>query len=157
MNTIDKVDLELLTVIYKDSRLSNKDLAESIGIAPSTSLERVRRMNNAGIIKGYFADVDYKALGINMQVMAAIRLEKHSQEMVNNFRDSILNTREVISVFHMGGENDFIVHLAVADAEHLRDFVFEAFTSRPEVNHVETAVIYEYRRSEILPYHKDRC
>ncbi len=153
MKKIDNVDLALLSALYKDSRLSNKDLAEKMGIAPSTSLERVKRMHSEGILKNYYAEVNYRSLGVNLQAMAAIRLDKHTSEMVNSFCDDILSYREVISVFHMGGNNDFMIHLAITDAEHLRDFVYQAFSSKPEVEHVETALIYEHKRSEILPYH----
>ena len=152
MKKIDNVDLSILSAIYKDSRLSNKDLADQLGIAPSTSLERVKRLHKEGILKNHFAEVDYKSLGINLQAMASVRLEKHNQDKVNAFKVTILKYKEVISVFHMGGDNDFLVHIAVSDAEHLRDFVFEAFSSKANVEHVATALIYEHQRSKTLPY-----
>jgi len=58
---------------------------------------------------------------------------------------------EVISLFHMGGKDDFLVHLCVADTEHLRNFVFDHFTSREEVVHLETSLVFEHRFSRSLP------
>ncbi len=155
MKKIDQTDLAMLKVLYRDSRLSNKDLAEKMNIAPSTSLERVKRMHQESILKGFGAEVDFKSLGINLQAMAAISLDTHTPEIINTFRDETLQLREVISLFHMGGENDFLVHLAVSDAEHLRDLIYKAFASREEVRHVETALVYEHLRSETLPYFEE--
>jgi len=150
---IDAIDLQMLKILYQDSSLSNKDLAEKVHIAPSTCLERVKRMHQDEILNGFNADVDFKALGINLQAMAAISLNSHTPETINAFRDDTLQLNEVISLFHMGGDYDFLVHLAVSDAENLRDLIYKAFTSRAEVTHVETALVYEHSRSEKLPHH----
>lgn len=152
MKKVDAIDLQMLKILYQDSSLSNKDLAEKVHIAPSTCLERVKRMNQEDILKGFNAEVDFKSLGINLQAMAAVSLNSHTPETINWFRDDTLQLKEVISLFHMGGEYDFLVHLAVSDAEHLRDVIYKAFTSRSEVTHVETALVYEHARSEKLPH-----
>ena len=60
--------------------------------------------------------------------------------------------KEVLSVFHMGGENDFLLHVCVPDALHLRDFIFTQVTGRDEVVHVETTLIYDHVTSNSLPY-----
>jgi len=155
MKKIDAVDLNILKVMYRDSRLSNKDLATKLDIAPSTSLERVKRLHQENILLSYNAEVDFKSLGINLQAMASVSFDSHTPEIINGFRDDTLKLREVISLFHMGGENDFQVHIAVSDVEHLRNFIYDAFTSRKEVRHVETALVYEYCRSDQLPYFED--
>jgi DNA-binding Lrp family transcriptional regulator len=155
MKKIDEVDLNILKVLYRDSRLSNKDLATKLDIAASTSLERVKRLHQEKILLNYTAEVDYKSLGTNLQAMASVSLDSHTPEIFNAFRNDTLKLREVISLFHMGGENDFQVHIAVSDVEHLRDFIYAAFTSRKEVKHVETALVYEHCRSDELPYFED--
>jgi len=152
MKKVDELDLKILKAMYRDSRLSNKDLANKLEIAPSTSLERVRRLHHEKILLNYNADVDFKSLGINLQAMASVSLDSHTPEIINSFRDDTLKHKEVISLFHMGGENDFLVHIAVSDVEHLRNFIYDAFTSRKEVKHVETALVYEHCRSDNLPY-----
>ena len=155
MKKIDKIDLQILKLLYQDSRLSNKALAKKLDIAPSTSLERVKRLHKESILKKYNADVDFKSLGINLQAMAAVSLDSHTPEIINSFRDDTLKLREVISLFHMGGENDFMVHIAVSDVAHLRELIYSAFTSRKEVKHVETSLVYESCRSDKLPYFDD--
>jgi DNA-binding Lrp family transcriptional regulator len=151
MRKLDAIDWEILSLLYRNSGMSNKELASRLGIAQSTTLERVRRLREDGVIEGQRIRVCLKRLGINMQAMAAIRLARHTPEVFTQFRDDVLRFKEVISLYHMGGENDFFIHLAVRDAEHLRDFIYKAFTSREEVAHVETAIVYEHREGPFLP------
>jgi DNA-binding Lrp family transcriptional regulator len=64
----------------------------------------------------------------------------------------VLQLPEVISLFHMGGDNDFLVHVTVTDTTHLRDFVLDKITAHEQVNHVETALVYEHQLSHTLPH-----
>ncbi len=95
--------------------------------------------------------VDFSALGGNIQAMVAVRLNSHDRNTIASFQSELIKAKEVISVYHLGGENDFMLHVSVPDALHLRDFVFDKVTARPSVNHVETALIYDYQSSSSLP------
>ena len=95
--------------------------------------------------------MDYQALGGHIQAMVSLQLARHSRQIIDAFRDAILALPEVISLFHMGGKDDFLVHLCVSDTEHLRNFVFDHFTSREEVVHLETSLVFEHRFSRSLP------
>lgn len=147
----DRIDCDLLRLLAKNARMPNKDLAERCGIAPSTALERIRRLREARVITGYHADIQPAAIGIGLQAMVAVRLTRHSRELVDAFREHLLGLHEVISFYHLAGADDFQVHVAVRDADHLRDFALSAFTERPEVAHIETRLIFEFRRSPELP------
>ncbi|GAB3012023.1 Lrp/AsnC family transcriptional regulator [Bowmanella dokdonensis] len=151
MRALDTTDLEILAILFQDARLTNKELASRVGLAPSSCLERVRRLQHDGVIRGSSLRLNVNALGGHIQAMIAARLSNHNRETVEAFMQALLPMPEVLSLYHMGGENDFLIHVTVADTEHLRDFVFNAVTARPEVNHVETALVYDYRFSESLP------
>ncbi|QBY05211.1 Lrp/AsnC family transcriptional regulator [Thalassotalea sp. HSM 43] len=151
MKKLDDIDQQILTLLFKDADITNKDLAAHIGIAPSTCLERVKRMKASGVIKGSFIDVNYNTIGGNIQAIAAIQLQPYSEQIVNNLRDELLPLPEIVSMFHMGGAFDFYIHMSVKDTEHLRRFVFEAITSRDEVTNVETALVFEHSRSPVIP------
>lgn len=151
MKKLDSTDLDILAELYADSRVTNKDLAAKVKIAPSTCLERVKRLQTSGVIKAFALEIDYKAIGGNIEAMTSVRLGKHSSEIIQKFRQDLLQCPEVLRIFHMGGENDFLLHITVKDTEHLRDFVFRSITSREEVVHLETALIYEQLTSNILP------
>lgn len=148
---LDKTDIAILTALYKDARMSNKDVAELVGLAPSSCLERIKKLQSEQVIKGAQLNVDFQALGGNIQVMISIRLSDHSRPTIDTFQKQLALLPEVISLYHMGGENDFLLHASLSDTEHLRDFVFNAITARNEVNHVETALIYNKSNGTVLP------
>ncbi|MCO4799878.1 MAG: Lrp/AsnC family transcriptional regulator [Colwelliaceae bacterium] len=151
MKKLDDIDLRILTILYKNADITNKELASNIGIAPSTCLERVKRMKNNGIIKGAFVDINFKSIGGNIEAIAAIRLQPYSEEIVNELRNDLLKLPEIVSLYHMGGSYDYFIHMSVKDSEHLRQFVFNAITSRDAVTTVETSLIFEHSRSGVLP------
>lgn len=149
--TLDNIDIAILAALYQDARINNKDIAELVGLAPSSCLERIKKLQSEHIIKGSQLLVDLQSLGGNIQVMISIRLCDHSRTTVDNFQQQLAILPEVISIYHMGGENDFLLHASLSDTEHLRDFVFNAITARDEVNHVETALIYDQVYGTTLP------
>jgi DNA-binding Lrp family transcriptional regulator len=151
MKKLDDIDLRILTILYNDADITNKELAIQIGIAPSTCLERVRRLKNNGVIKGAYIDVNLKNIGGNIEAIAAIRLQPYSEQIVNQIRDDLLKLPEILSLYHMGGSYDYFIHMSVKDSEHLRQFVFKNITSRDEVTTVETSLIFEHSRSGVLP------
>ncbi|WP_286233099.1 Lrp/AsnC family transcriptional regulator [Thalassotalea sediminis] len=155
MKKLDDIDLKILTILYKDADITNKELAAQIGIAPSTCLERVKRMKSHGIIKGAFVDINFKNIGGNIEAIAAIRLQPYSEQIVNRLRDDLLQLPEIVSLYHMGGSYDYFIHMSVKDSEHLRKFVFNAVTSREEVQTVETSLVFEHSRSGVLPNFED--
>lgn len=140
-----------MAALRKNARLSNKELAGLVGLAPSSCLQRVRRLESRGVLRGYHAEVDPAALGVGLQALVAIRLSRHSRAFVDSFREHVLSMPEVRVVYHVAGASDFLLHVAVRDAEHLRELVLGAFTVRPEVAHVETALIFEQVLNPELP------
>jgi DNA-binding Lrp family transcriptional regulator len=155
MKKLDDIDLRILTILYKDADITNKELSIQIGIAPSTCLERVKRLKQSGVVKNSFIDVDFKSTGGNIEAIAAIRLQPYSEEIVNKLRDDLLKLPEIVSLYHMGGNYDYFIHMSVKDTEHLRGFVFDAITSRDEVTTVETSLVFEHSRSGVLPNFKE--
>jgi DNA-binding Lrp family transcriptional regulator len=151
MADFDAVDRRILAELRNDARVSNKDLAERAGIAPSTCLARVARLEQQGVLIGYHAELAPRAIGLGVQAMIAVRLEKHSRADVDRFRAHLLGLREVLTLYHVAGANDFLVHVAVRDTDRLRELVLDAFTARPEVAHLETALIFEQARNPKLP------
>lgn len=148
---LDNTDLDILALLYQDARLTNKEIAKRVNLAPSSCLERIRRLQNDDIIQGSRLLVDFNALGGNLQAMISVRLSDHNRATVDLFQKELLPLPEVISLYHMAGDIDVLVHVTVEGSTHLRDFVFNAITARKEVNHVETAMVYDYQTSATLP------
>ena len=148
---LDSIDHAILAALQSDGRLSNKELAAAVGLAPSSCLGRVRRLRQEAVILGFHADVSSEALGIGLQAMMSVRLERHRRDVVNAFRAHAWKQSEVIAVYHVGGAHDFLLHVAVRDSHHLRDLAMDAFTTRDEVAQIETHLIFEHRRKFQLP------
>jgi DNA-binding Lrp family transcriptional regulator len=148
---LDRIDFDILTILQKDARVPNNRLAEAIGVAPSTCLERVRRMVASGVLRGHHAEVDPGAFGVGLEAMIAVRLRRHSRDLVDSFRDYVVELDEVRSVFHVAGGDDFLVHVAVRDSDHLRDLALDSFTNRSEVDHIQTRLIFQYTPTWRLP------
>ena len=148
---LDETDLEILAALRNNARLSNKSLAAQVGLAPSSVLHRVRRLQLSGVLREACAEIDFARIGFGLQAMVSVKLERHSRAAVEAFRDYVLGLDEVISVYHVAGATDFLVHILARDSDHLRDIAMEAFTGRPEVAHIETSIIFELRRNWSLP------
>ena len=155
MEQLDRIDYEIVRQLRNNARLSNKELAGIVGLAPSSCLVRVRGLQADGVLRGYHADVEPKSLGVGLQAMISIRLQRHSQAVVESFRLHTLALPEVRHLFHVAGANDFLVHVWAKDPEHLRDIVMTSFTTREEIAHVETGLIFEHTHSSDLPAYLD--
>jgi DNA-binding Lrp family transcriptional regulator len=147
---LDRIDTALVLALQKNARISNKDLAELVGLAPSTCLERLRRLREGGVLRGFHADVDPALLGRPTQAIIAVRLQVHSREQIDAFYKHVVELSESLSVFHVSGADDYLVHVAVRDTEHLRKLVLDELTARPEVEHVDTRLIFEFVRKPTI-------
>ncbi len=148
---IDAVDQRIVGVLQDDARITNRDLAARVGLSPSASLARVRSLRERGIITGFAAELDLARLGRPLQALVAIRLHNHARELLDRFVDDLVELEETISLFHLTGEADYLLHVAVADPEHLRDVVLDRLTIRPEVAQVTTSLMFEHHRSRPQP------
>jgi len=112
-------------------------------------------MVDSGTIRGFHADVDPAALGVALQAIIAVRLKHHMRKMVDSFNDHMISLPEVRGVFHITGSDDYLVHVAVRDSNHLRDLALDAFTTRSEVDHIQTRLIFEYTPTWRMPDLRD--
>jgi DNA-binding Lrp family transcriptional regulator len=149
VSALDRIDAALVRELANDARISNKELAARAGIAASTCLERVRALRARGVIVGYHAEVEPKAVGRPVQAMIAVRIRRHSRELVEGFRDHALGLEETISVANVSGSDDFLVHVAVESTDTLRALLLDRVASRPEVVHTETHLVFEHRRKPV--------
>ena len=89
--------------------MPNNQLAERVGVAPSTCLARVRALRESGVLRGFHAEIDLAALGRPLQAMIAVRLAVHERAQIEDFTAHVRSLPGVLSVFHMTGQNDYLV------------------------------------------------
>jgi DNA-binding Lrp family transcriptional regulator len=143
---LDELDRAILEHLSVDARIPNNRLAEKVGLAPSTCLARVRALREAGVVRGFHAEIDLGALGRPLQAMVAVRLAVHAREQIEDFTNHVRSLPGVLSIFHMTGQTDYLIWIAAADAHDLREFVVDHLATHPATAHAETSLIYEHRR-----------
>ncbi len=144
---LDDTDRAILRALVDNARVSNKELAEAAGIAQSTCLARVRTLRETGVIRGFHADVDPKALGHDLQAMIAVRLQPHARGAMAQFTAELSRRPEVLQVYFVAGGNDFLVHVATASTDALRRFVGDLLNRDPAIAGTETNLIFEHTRA----------
>ena len=156
MKALDEIDFKIVRLLRNNARLSNKQLAEQVGLAPSTCLVRTRLLQQSGVLTGFKAEVNPAALGVGLQALISIRLKRHYRPDVEAFRRHALDLPEVVRFYHVAGPIDFLVHVWAKDSQHLRDLAMTAFTARKEVSHIETELIFEHVSCQELPSFLDQ-
>lgn len=144
---LDDTDRAILRILADDARISNKELADRVGIAQSTCLARVRTLRAAGVIRGYHADIDPRAVGHDLQAMIAIRLQPHARGAMTELVAALSRRPEVLDVYFVAGANDFLLHVATPSTDALRAFVADHLNRDPAVAGTETNLIFEHRRA----------
>jgi len=142
MSELDSVDRALLRELQKDARQTNKALANKVGVAPSTCLERVRELGARGIVTRFRADVDPAAIGRPMEAILSIQQRTSQRKATEMLLAALAGLPESVRVMALTGTTDFIVHVAVKDTHHLRELVW-GLLERPEIGRVQTSLVFE--------------
>lgn len=151
MSKLDRIDFEIIRELRNNARISNKLLAEKIGLAASTCLDRVRYIRQQGFIAESHTEINLSALGLDLQAMVSVRLHQRSRSEFEEFRAYLSSLPNVQTIFHLSGENDFLVHVATQSTASLREYILDTFSERAEVAHIETSLIFESARNWSLP------
>lgn len=152
---LDRIDSEIVTALQNNARLSNKELARLVNLAPSTCLGRVKRLLADGVLTSFHAVADPKALGVGLQAMVSARLKNHDRESFEALHKHMMSREEVVALYIMAGRDDFLIHVAARDTDHLREFVVEEITTTERVQHIETSLIFEYHPRHQLPNYRE--
>ena len=143
---IDDTDRRILAALHADARIANSALAEAVGIAPSTCHGRVRRLQDAGVIRGFHADIDPTAIGLPLQAMVSVSLRSGARGKIRQFVQQIRRRPHVIDVYFLAGADDFIIHVAARDTDDLRSFVVDNLNADADVAGTQTSLIFEHLR-----------
>ncbi len=148
---LDRIDFGILSALQNNGRLSNKELAAEVGLAPSSCLQRVRTLREAGVLRGVHTRLDPAAVGVRIEAMLSLRLRDHARSAAESLWSALVAMPEVIRLYNVSGADDMLVHVAVRDVEHLRAVAWDQIAARPEVVHLETALIFTHHAKEALP------
>ncbi|MEM7321508.1 MAG: Lrp/AsnC family transcriptional regulator [Actinomycetota bacterium] len=147
---LDTSDLVLVRELQRDARQTNRALAEAAGLAPSTSLGRIRDLEERGVFTGFHGHVDLSSLGRGLQALVFVRLQPKSDEIISRFSEHVWALPETIGLDLITGLEDLIIHLAVADAEALQRVVLNEISSFPGVFDERTSLLFQSRRKTVI-------
>jgi len=148
---LDKTDRKILAILQADGRLSNQEVAERVSLSPSPCLRRIKRLEEAGIIRQYVALLDPDKLGLGLMAYVNVRLEKYiepanisgarpsSVSPRGDFALSVANWPEVVACYAMTGEMDYLLRVYVKDMEHFSRFMMETLLRHPAVQDVKSS------------------
>lgn len=148
--SVDELDSAIVHHLQRDARQTNRDLARTLGIAPSTCLERVRALRERGVITGYHAEVSLAALNRNVQAFLHIQIRPLSREVIEGFKQYVSAQPEVLSVYVVAGGDDFLLHVAVPSVDSLHALLMDKFSKRREIVGFRSSVIYQHARNQVV-------
>jgi Lrp/AsnC family leucine-responsive transcriptional regulator len=129
METLDKIDKQLLKLLGENSNVTVKDLATAVKLSATPVFERVKRLETNGYIKKYIALLDAEKLNYGLIIFCNIKLKQHDKGIGNDFVDDIMQLTEVVECYNISGDFDFLLKVYARDMKHYQDFVFNKLGS----------------------------
>ncbi|MBI5660788.1 MULTISPECIES: Lrp/AsnC family transcriptional regulator [Ignavibacterium] len=138
---IDSIDKQILTILQQDAQITNVELSRKIGISPPAMLERVKRLEKNGIIKRYVAIIDPSKVSKGIFALVSVSLSAHQLASIDQFTKQINKLDEVLECYHVAGEEDFILKIAVSSIEEYENFILNKLIKLNGVSKVNTKFV----------------
>lgn len=138
---LDRIDVAILDRLQDDGRITNAALAATVGIGPTACLARVRKLEIAGVIRGYAAIVDPEAVGQAVTALASVQLRQHGASELAAFKQAIAGFEQVQSCWHLAGDDDFVLKIVAADLADYERFVTGQLSSLENLGRVRTSIV----------------
>lgn len=148
----DKTDLQIIKTLQQNGRITNLQLSGEIGLSPAPTLERVRKLENLGIIKSYHAVVDEEKLGLGIKTFIQIQLDFHQNNTIQTFVEEIKKIKEITECHHVTGGCDFVLKIYVKDIKAYETLIMEKISRIRVVKTFQTMMILSTSKKEpVLP------
>jgi Lrp/AsnC family leucine-responsive transcriptional regulator len=139
MENLDITDLRILRALQQDAKLSNVELAAKINLSPSPTLARVKRLESEGVISRYVALANPHALGLKVNVFVRVSLEKQEAKALEKFEQAVSHFDEVMEVYLMTGDEDYLLRIVVPDLQALEKFILDNLTRIPGIKNIKSS------------------
>ena len=149
---LDRTDRRILALLQAKGRATNAEVAEAVNLSASACLRRIQKLEAEGIIAGYAALVDPRAVDLGLQVFVRVQLEKHDTTSVQHFVKSVQGWSEVMACHALTGEMDYLLHIVVSDLEHFSRFLLDQLLNGSGVADVNSSfVLRTVKQTRALP------
>ncbi len=152
MTDLDRIDRKILKALQADGRIATVELAEKVGLSPTSTSDRVKRLQREGYIAGFGARLDPHRLGLELLVFVEVSLDKTTPDVFEKFAEAVKRAPEVLECHMVAGGFDYLVKTRVADMAAYRRFLGETLLALPGVKETRTyAVMEEVKSDGMLP------
>jgi Lrp/AsnC family leucine-responsive transcriptional regulator len=152
MQPPDKIDRRILDILQRDGRITDLDLSDRIGLSPTATSDRLRRLLKEGYVCGFAARLDPHKLGLGLLVFVEVLLDKTTPDVFTKFAEAVNRAPEVLECHMVAGGFDYLVKTRVKDMSAYRSFLGEVLLSLPGVRETRTyAVMEEVKNDGPLP------
>lgn len=150
MTALDPIDRQITRMLQSNARETQADIARAVGLAPSAVLERIRKLEARGVIRGYAAELDPKVLGLGLLAFVAVRTDEAGTE--SRIGDALSEHPEVLEVHDVAGDDCYLIKVRARDAEHLGHLLRTRFARIPGVRSTRTTIVLEtFKETSRLP------
>lgn len=144
---LDAIDREILRLLQDNGRMTNAALAEAVGLTPTPMLQRIRKLEQNGVITRYMAIVDPAKVGRPVLAFVHVTLKSHGLAMHQRFLERVDGLPEVIECHHIAGDEDFLLKVAMRDIAELETFLLQRISTSDVIGRVKTTLVLSSRKS----------
>ncbi len=149
---LDATDRKILEILQTSSNITNALLAQEIGLSPAPTLERVKKLENSGVIKSYHAVIDMASVGLGVCTFVTVSLKGHNKENIAKFISAIEKIEEVVECHHVTGQADFLLKIVAQDIPAYQNLMLEKVTNIEVVDSMQSIVILStFKDSKVIP------
>lgn len=149
---LDAIDRKILELLQRNSNITNAQLAQEVGLSPAPTLERVKKLETAGIIKSYHAVVDTASVGLGVSTFVMASLKGHNKENITKFISAISAIPEIVECHHLTGEADFILKIVAPDIPSYQKLMLEQVSNIEVVDNLQSMVILStFKDTKMVP------
>ena len=151
MKALDKTDRKILDILQSNAKITNAQLAQEIGLSPAPTLERVKKLENSGVIRSYHAKLDAETVGLGVNTFVMVSLKGHNKDNIEKFITSIDEIEEIIECHHVTGSSDFILKIISEDISTYQKLMMERVSNIDVVDNMQSMVILStFKDSKVL-------
>ncbi|WP_268846059.1 Lrp/AsnC family transcriptional regulator [Flavobacterium aestivum] len=140
---MDAIDKKILMLLQQDAKLNTKEIAEKVGLSVSPTFERIKKLEQKLYIKKYVALLDPTKVGKSISVYCQVTLAIHSRELIDDFKQHILALPEIMGCYHVSGNYDFLLKIAVNDMNEYQKFVIDKLSVIKGISNVQSSFVME--------------
>ena len=149
---LDAIDRKILDFLQLDSNITNAQLAKEVGLSPAPTLERVKKLEQSGLIKSYHAELDTDKLGLGVGIFILVSLSSHKMNQILTFVEKIDMIKEVIECHHITGSGDFLLKVLTTDIASYQNLILDKLSQIEEIGNMKSMVILSsFKDSKVMP------